>query len=83
MVWVLILNYVCVDSGDFTTTVIGVYKNFKDAHQRLMVESNNIREEMSYVDLEEEETDMSLSIYEKDEYPSFHCDLIIESKDIQ
>lgn len=84
-VYVLVSNYVNVDSGDFSTEVIGVYSTFDKAHQRMLKEMNQARCDMAYVDLEEEEFvdgDMSWSIWEKENYPSLHCDLIIVEKEI-
>ena len=85
-VYVLVSNYVNVDSGDFKTEVIGVYESFGDAHERMLKEMNDVRCDLAYVDLEETdfvEGDMEWSIWEKEEYPMLHVDLIIQEMTVE
>lgn len=85
-VYVLVCNSVNVDGGDFVTEVIGVYKTFGQAQKVMEQHMVDIRNEFDYCDFEEEEYvdgDMSWSIWEREEYASNHCDLIIECKTVQ
>lgn len=87
-VYVLVFNYVNVDSGEFNTQVLGVYESYSQAEKRMLREIDIIHKEelTNYYDLEEEdfvEGDMSWSIWEKNEYAMLHWDLIIEEQEIQ
>lgn len=86
VVYVLVQDYVCVDSGDFKTDVIGVYETFDLAKSRMEQEMKDIRKEMSErYDIEEDnyvEGDMSWSIWEKGEFATYHCVLEIFDKEI-
>ena len=83
-VYVLVCNYLNVDSGDCNTEILGVYEDFGLAQYQMERHMVDIRNEFGYCDVEESDYvdgDMSWSIWEKGEYMSHHCDLIIEEKD--
>lgn len=83
VVYVLVCNYTDVDGGDFSTTVIGVFSTIEVAQEMLKLEIENTRKDFENYDTEEDnfvEGDMSWSIWEKGEYPSHHCDLIVSEK---
>ena len=82
-VFVLICGYTNVDSGDFSTSVIGVFDSYENACKMMVKEIESIRKDYEGYDTEEEnfvEGDMSWSIWEKGEYPSNHCDLIMSEE---
>lgn len=84
-VYVLVCNSVNVDGGDFTTEVVGVYQEFAQALKVMKQYMKHIREEFEDYDFEEEkyvDGDMSWSIWEKEQYASNHCDLIIEYRTV-
>ena len=85
MIYVLFYNYVDVDSGEFITSVIGVFYEFEQA-QKMMVDTiKKMRKDFENYDTKEEEYvdgDMTWSICEKEDYPSHHCDIIIEAHQI-
>jgi len=79
-VFVLICGYTNVDSGDFSTSVIGVFDSYENAYKMMVKEIESTRKDYEGYDTEEEnfvEGDMSWSIWEKGEYPSHHCGLSI------
>ena len=79
-VFILVATYVDVDSGNFMTDVIAVYDNYEMAQEQMKREIESTRKDFENYDYEEEnfvDGDMSWSIWEKDEYPSHHCDLQI------
>jgi len=85
VVYVLVCNYTDVDGGDFSTTVIGVFSTIEVAQEMLKLEIENTRKDFENYDTEEDnfvEGDMSWSIWEKDEYPSHHCDLIVSEETV-
>ncbi|MCR4661717.1 MAG: hypothetical protein K5765_06960 [Clostridia bacterium] len=85
-VYVLVSNYVDVDSGDFNTEVIGVWENFNGANKELKKLMAQTREDFEDYDTEEEDYvdgDMTWSIWEEGEYSNHRCDLIIQCKEIQ
>lgn len=85
-VYVLVCNSINVDSGDFVTEVIGVYQEFGKAQEVMERHIIDIRNEYDYCDTEEEDYvdgDMTWSIWEKGEYASNHCDLIIQCVEIE
>lgn len=83
VVYVLAYNYVDIDSGDFSTDVIGVFDTIEIAEEMLKLEIEKTRKDFENYDVEEEqfvEGDMRWSIWEKDEYPSHHCDIFISEQ---
>ena len=83
VVYVLVCGYTDVDGGDFSTTVIGVFDTIEVAQEMLNLEIESARKDFEGYDTEEDnfvEGDMSWSIWEKGEYPSHHCDLIISEE---
>ena len=82
-VFVLICGYTNVDSGDFSTSVIGVFNSYENAYKMMVAEIESTRKDYECYDTEEEqfvEGDMSWSIWQKGEYASNHCDLIISEE---
>jgi uncharacterized protein YajQ (UPF0234 family) len=79
-VYVLTSTYVCVDSGDYESCVVGVYENVENALEQMKQEIKDTRTDFENYDTEEEtyvEGDMSWSIWESEEYMSHHCDIQI------
>ena len=86
LVYVLVQDYVCVDSGDFKTDVIGVYETFGQAQAKMEQEMNDIRKEMSErYDIEEDnyvEGDMAWGIWQKGEFATYRCTLEIFEQEV-
>lgn len=82
-VYVLVSNFTNVDSGGFETSTVGVFSEKKDAKKAMVEQFENIKEEFKYWDTDEEQDEMSCSIWEKGEYPSHHYDLLIQERKIQ
>ena len=79
-VYVLTNTYVCVDSGDYESSVIGVYESIGDALEQMEQKIKDARTDFKKYDTEEDdyvEGDMSWSIWEKEQYMSHHCDIEI------
>lgn len=86
LVYVLTSTYVCVDSGDFESRVVGVYENVEDALTQMKQEIKDTRTDFKDYDTEEDnyvEGDMSWSIWEKEEYMSHHCDIQITECEVE
>lgn len=86
LVYVLTSTYICVDSGDFESRVDGVYENIEDALKQMKQEIKDTRIDFEEVDYEEDnyvEGDMSWSIWEKEYYMSYHCDIKITECEVQ
>lgn len=85
-IYVLVSNYLNVDSGDCDTIVIGVYSTYEQAQERMKQEMEVTRNYFEYIDTDENdfvEGDMSWSIWETGEYMSHHCDIIINECEVQ
>ena len=79
-VYVLTSTYVCVDSGDYESCVLGVYESIEDALEQMEQEIKDARTDFKEYDTEEDdyvEGDMCWSIWEKEQYMSHHCDIEI------
>lgn len=80
-VYTLTCNYLNVDTGECDTCVLGVYQEFESAQKEMEKNIANLKKEFSHCDTEDSnyvKGDMSYSIWEKGQYMSYHCDLIIE-----
>lgn len=82
-VYVLMYDYVNVDSGDFNTDVIGVYQEIEPAQEQMRKEIKDLKEDFKYVDYEQELGDNSYAIWEKENWASYHCQLIIRRTELQ
>lgn len=84
--FILVVHYVNVDSGDCDTSVLGAYKTFGQAEEELQKQMVEVQKDFEYVDTEQDnyvEGDMSWSIWEKGEFMSHHCTLLIECCELQ
>lgn len=85
-VYVLTSSYLNVDSGDCEHMVDGVFETFEQAQKAMEQEIKDTRTDFEGVDYEEDnyvEGDMSWSIWEKECYMSYHCDIKITEIEVQ
>lgn len=85
-VYVVVSNYVCVDSGDYESRVDGVFESFEDAQRLMEQEIKDTRTDFKDYDTEEQEYtkgDMAWAIWETEQYMSHHCDITIHEQEVQ
>ena len=87
MVYIITSSYIDVDSGDCDTRVDGVYAKLEEAKEKFDQLVEETRKDFEPYDYEEDcygtSFDLSYSIYEKGEYMSHHCDIIITECEIK
>ena len=84
-VYVLTSEYLNVDSGDSEHRVDGVYETFEQAQKAMEQEIKDARTDFEGVDYEEDnyvKGDMSWSIWEKEYYMSYHCNIKISEQTV-
>lgn len=80
MVYVLTSTYICVDSGDCESHVVGVYGNVGEALRQMEQEIKDARTDFEDCDTEEDTyvgSNRSWSIWEREQYMSHHCNIQI------
>ena len=81
-IFVLTCYYVNVDSGEESNEIIGVYGDYAKALDRMFEEIKATRKDYENYDSEEETFDDGWEIWEKGEYFSNHCTIVIHTKEI-
>lgn len=71
--------YISVDSGDFETKVLNIYDTLEKAQEEMEKLIPEIKKDFEPYDCEEEQYLLGYTIWEKGEYMSHHCGLIISS----
>lgn len=79
-VYVVVVSWQ-MDSGECGQTV-DVYETLEDAKKKLAIEKESAMVGFDGLDLTIYESDMAISIYEKEEYCYNHCDITIYQRDI-